>query len=409
MFAFQEKKTAVNGTRQSKQKNITSPQKTDLCRNMALAYTCERDGQMASGQEKSRLCNENMWNHLDVMQFAKYGDITKVYLKADSFDSLIRYYINYPIEGDGWRSLKEIYCQELFKDQDEFELDAALKRKIVEDINRLNGLCRLYRELARVRVYRDPSQAAQIQWLRNDGTATREAGDFIQSYINKFGNAEEVTKYKSAIEYVINSENYDAINEIQYSYNRSERRIERGTEEQRHVIYRAMKKEEYEYLLQYFKKMKKFVDERYESGEVKQKEIREINAEFTKCGFSENKLPIASHIGDFGQVTNYLKKSGEAERVIVKFYIRKDKINNMISDVTAPPSRGGEGKIETNKNNHIEDKIGTKLEADTFSYNLSTSKWAAFKFLYFVESIEVINSYMVSHDEMPPEDETPRL
>lgn len=178
------------------------------------------------------------------------------------------------------------------------------------------------------------------------------------------------------------------------------------------VLYRAMKPEEYIYLKTYIEQFKNQVDTIYDTAAVgseraegeEKSPIEKINAIYDvyksklAAMFEDvpsDVVPVGSHLGDFGQVTSgYMNRAGEAERVVVKFVMRKQgegKLGSFMQHLTEPV-KGKEGPPDIIERDHRRDKIGAKWEkAPRFSLNVGTNKWASFMFMYFVDKIEVLN------------------
>lgn len=379
-----------------------------------------------------------------VAQLAKYGppSPTEVYFSKDNFG---RYFQRITtIEDSSWRIVKELCFKRLWAESQhppgeaETETSAILVdnhvntiiEEIVAELPLLEELFRLYWELAQAKFAgASPAQggeasqgaaqaaaaAPQKRWIRKDRSLTDSAATFVEDYKSVLEKSGLIARYQAAITNEISVREYGGSTETPLyhydgAYHMSPKSAQPPDQDagKNIVLYRAMKPEEYTYLKEYIDHFKSKVDKIYDTtpvgntpaqGDKKSpiKKINDIYNEFTRkfSGRTGTILPIAAHVGDIGQViSGYLHRAGEAERVVVKFVMKKQrrgKLGSFIQQLNQPEG-GGEGTGQINKDRHIDDKIGAKSEdAGNFSLNVGDTKWASFMFMYFVDKIEVLN------------------
>ncbi len=308
------------------------------------------------------------------------------WLTHASFNVLLKPFFLNRINDASWELIKDTYCELNHVDQNSDEFTDEKRAETIDKLDDIVSLCVLYRELGQRRYFE--SEPNVQKWSKKDGSPTDKANEFVQNYEDIFNKEDSTRKYQSAIAKEIEMENCKNPKETEYTFNREENKVENLRPDADKVIYRAMKLDDYKALKTYFDQIKVQIDNMYDRGVV---DAGVVNGLHDNIG---GKLPLGAHLGDFEQVAGYLHRQGEKERILVKFFIKGNKKNCLVDNVNLPPERGGEGYTSINKHNHALDKIGTKLEdGNKFSYYVGTSKWAAFRFLTYVEKIEVMNPW----------------
>lgn len=372
----------------------------------ALAYLQDTDRHARAGQEKA-LPDVGQ----GVFQFAKTmplspdaaGNIT---LSEGTFSKIYTDYVFNPMSNASRRSLQAGFLQEHGVTANTKQVSINIDTLITE-LQRINDTCLLFKELAGFK-----RNEVCDETVNADGSKTytlkgdTDLNKFIDSYKETYKkgiNVDIVTAYKDVIRCEIKSRDYNGQNEKEYQFNRNQYKFEDIDPASPYVLYRSMKKEDYQLLLNYFK-IKGQIEPLYNKlqedieDEERDNTIGQIRDLLSNSHFVSRKvdpiLPLGGHLGNFEQALTYI--SG---KVLVKFRIKEDKKAWLIdtrNHVNVPRRVSGKGGGEGStiiSDQHRDDKIGFKLEDRApFSYNIGKSVWIAIKFLSFVDSIEVFDA-----------------